>query len=192
MTQPPDDHLKTLWQGQETETRAMSVDAIRTRAARYTTRRRWVYLFGVALMLAEIAMFGRYALIAPSIGARIGLLAILVGLGWMIARFSLLAPRRFPDASASGESILEFHRTELQRNRETFGGLLVMVGPVLLGVVIFGVAGMTTGPHHSLMQGTPLFGLMALWLVAAWWIARRGERKRQRRLAEIEATRVDE
>ena len=192
MSRPPDEHLKALWQGQETEARTMSVDAIRARAARYAIRRRWVYLFGFALMLAEVVVFGRYALIISNTGARVGLLVILVGLGWMIARFSLLAPRKLPGASASGASILEFHRTELQRHRETFGDLLVMVGPVLLGIVMFGIAAMTTGPRHSLMQGAPLFGLLALWLVAAWWIARRSERRRQRRLAEIEATRIEE
>ncbi len=191
MTQPPEDQLKVLWQGQEMETTPMSVDAIRARAARFTKRRHWGFLFGLVLILAEIVIFGRYALILPGTAARVGMLAILVGLGWMIARFSLLAPRRFPDAKASGESILEYHRTELKRTRETFGSLLVMVGPVLLGMVIFVVGATVTFPRHGFLNALPIMALIALWLVGAWWIVRRGERKRQLKLAELEATRVE-
>lgn len=192
MTQPPEDHLKVLWQGQKTETKPMSVDAIRARAARFTARRRWTFLFGLVLILAEIVIFGRYALILPGTAARVGMLAILVGLGWMIARFSLLAPQKFPDGTASGGSILEYHRSELQRSRETFGSLLVMVGPVLLGMVIFVVGATLTLPRRGFLNALPILALIVLWLVAAWWIVRRGEQKRQRKLAELEATRVEQ
>jgi hypothetical protein len=191
MTQPPDDHIKALWQGQETETKPMSVEAIRARAARFATWRRLAILFGFTLMLAEIVVFGRYILIIPDPGARIGFIAILVGLGWMIARYSLLLPRRFPNAKASGESILEFHRTELERTRATFGSMLVMAGPMLLGVIIFVIAVAITHPHRSFLNAAPVLALMGLWLVSAWWLARWTEKKRLRKLAEIEATRVE-
>jgi hypothetical protein len=190
MSQPPDDHLKALWQGQETENKPMSVDAIRARAARFTNLRRMVFLFGLVLMLTEIVIFGRFALILPGTVTRVGLLMILVGLGWMIARFSLLAPRRFPDAKASGETILEYHVMELQR-RETFRSQVVMVGPLLLGAAIFVVGIMIARPRVAL-QAAPLLVLIGLWLVGAWWMLRVGERKRLRKLAEIEATRVEQ
>jgi hypothetical protein len=190
MSQPPDDHLKALWQGQETENKPMSVDAIRARAARFTNLRRMVFLFGLGLMLTEIVIFGRFALVLPGTVTRVGLLMILVGLGWMIARFSLLAPRRFPDAKASGETILEYHVMELQR-RETFRSQVVMVGPLLLGAAIFVVGIMIARPRVAL-QAAPLLVLIGLWLVGAWWMLRVGERKRLRKLAEIEATRVEQ
>ncbi|HEX4711201.1 hypothetical protein [Phenylobacterium sp.] len=193
MSQPPDDHLKALWKGQETETTPMSVDAVRTRAARFTARRRATYLVGLAVMLAEIVIFGRYALLLPGVGLRAGMLATLVGLGWMIAFLTVRRPGRLPDAKTSGADILEFHRTELQRQRTTFGDLLVMVGPVLAGMLIFVVAAIFSGRHLSrgLLNAAPLLGLIGLWLVAAWWFARRQERRRLRQLAEIDATRLD-
>ena len=79
----------------------------------------------------------------------------------------------------------------LQRQRETFGSLLVMVGPLLVGAVIFIAAGMFTGPHLGIRIGVPVLALIGLWLVVAWWLQRRLERARLRRLAEIEATRVE-
>ena len=191
MTQPPDDHLKALWQGQETETKPMSVEAIRTRAARYTTRRRWTFLFGLTLMLAEIVVFGRYALTFPTTGGRIGLIAILVGLGWMTAQFTRRWPGRLPEAKATGGSILEFHRSELERQRETIGSRIMMVGPVLIGALIFIVAGMISGRHRGIVGGATTLALIGLWVAGAFWISGRQERMRQRRLAEIEATRVE-
>ena len=193
MSQPPDDHLKALWKGQETETTPMSVDAIRTRAAHFTARRRATYFFGFALMLAEIVVFGRYALILPGVGVRAGMLAILVGLGWMIALLTVRRPGRLPDPKASGVDILEFHRTELQRARTTFGDLLVMAGPVLAGLLIFITAAIFSGGQlgRGLTNAAPVLGLIGVWLVTAWWFARRQEGRRWRQLAEIDATRVE-
>jgi hypothetical protein len=190
MTQPPDDHLKALWQGQETETKPMSVEAIRARAAWATVRTRWALVLGVVLMLAQVVIFGRFALILPGTAARVGMLAILVGLGWMIARYSLLAPGKFPGAKASGETILEYHRTELQRHSASFRTLMVMVGPLMLGMVIF-LAGLVITRPRLAMQTIPVWVLMGLWLVGAWWFTRWAEKKRLRKLGEIEATRVE-
>jgi hypothetical protein len=191
MSQPPDDHLKALWQGQDTETKPMTVDAIRARAARYTMRRRWTFLFGFTLMLAEIVVLGRHVLVFPTAGGRVGLIAILVGLGWMTAQFTRRWPGRLPEAKATVGTILEFHRSELERQRETFGSLMMMVGPVLVGVLIFIGAGMVSGRHRGIVGGATTLALIGLWLACAFWISGRQERTRQRRLTEIDATRVE-
>jgi hypothetical protein len=138
-------------------------------------------------------IFGRYALILPGVGVRAGILAILVGLGWMIALLTVRRPGRLPEPKASGADILEFHRTELQRQRTTFGDLLIMVGPMLAGMLIFVAAAIFSGRHlgRGLMNAAPVLALIGLWLVAAWWLARRQERRRLRQLAEIDATRPD-
>jgi hypothetical protein len=169
----------------------MSVDAIRMRAARFTFRRRLSYLFGLALMAFEMVAFGHYALTATNLAVRIGVLVILIGLGWAIARFTLGWPARFPGSRASSGTILEFHRAELQRQRITFTNLMVTVGPMLIGLLILAGAGMFTGPHARLVNGAPMLGLLGVWLVMAWWLARRAERKRQRQIAEVDATRPE-
>jgi Sec-independent protein secretion pathway component TatC len=46
-------------------------------------------------------------------------------------------------------------------------------------------------PGRGLMNAAPVLALVGLWLVAAWWLARREERRRLRQLAEIDATRAD-
>jgi hypothetical protein len=192
MSQPPDDHLKALWQGQDRETKVMSVDAIRTRAARYTFRRRLGYVFGFTLIAIEVVMFGRYALILPNVGARIGMLAVLVGLGWVTARFSVRWPGKFPGAVASGSTLLEFHRTELQRQQVTFASMMVTVGPLLLAIVLSMALAILNDPHRRWMNVVPVLVLMAIWLVAAWFLSRRAERLRREKLAELDATRVEE
>jgi hypothetical protein len=192
MSQPPDDHLKALWQGQDTETKVMCVDAIRTRAARFTLRKRLSLLFGFALIAFEVVMFGRYALILPNVGARIGMLAVLVGLGWTTARFSLGWPGKFPDAKASGGTLLEFHRTELQRQEVNFASMMVTVGPLLLAIVFSMALAVLNDPHRRWLNVTPVLALMAIWLVAVWFLSRRAERLRRKKLAELDATRIEE
>ena len=192
MSQPPDDHLKALWQGQDTETKVMSVDAIRTRAARFTFRRRLSYLFSFALIAVEVVMFGRYALILPDVGARIGMLAVLVGLGWTTARFSLGWPGKFPDAKASGGTLLEFHRTELQRQQVNFASMMVTVGPLLLAILFSMTLAVLNDPRRRWLNIVPVLVLMAIWLVAAWFMSRRAERRRREKLAELDATRIEE
>jgi hypothetical protein len=191
MTQPPEDQLKALWQGQDAEIEAMSVDAIRRRAIRYTTRRRRAFLFALALLAAEVVMFGYFALIMPTQGTRIGMLAILVGLGWTIARFSLTWPGRLPNAAASGAAILEFHRGELQRMPTSFSAAAVMFGPMIVGILIFLAAAITGATHGKLANAAPILALVVVWLGAASWLQRSADRKRRRLLEEVDATRVE-
>ena len=40
MSQPPDDHLKALWQGQETETPVMTLQAVRALARNHSNHQR--------------------------------------------------------------------------------------------------------------------------------------------------------
>ena len=149
----------------------MSVDAIRARAVRFTNLRRGAFLLGIVLILAEMVIFGRFVLTLPLPGtmARVGLLVVLVGLGWMFARLSLLAPQRFPDAKASGGTILEYHRAELQRAHTTFGSQVVMAGPVLLGAAIF-VVGVIIARPRIAPQAAPFLVLIGLWFVGLWWM----------------------
>lgn len=192
MTQPPEDHLKALWQGQETETKLMTVQAVRARAARFVVGRRLTYLFTVALLAFEVAIFGHFAVTVTNPGAKVGLIAILVGLGWATAMFTLGWPKRMPDSAASGQALLDFHRAELERLPVGFGRMMLVVGPMIAGLVIFAVAGSLYAPHPDLTRSAPLLATLGIWFVVAWFIQRRAERNRRNRLAELDATRVEE
>lgn len=191
MSQPPEDHLKALWQGQPTESPVMTVQAVRARAARFVLGKRLTYMFTFALLAFEVAAFGHFAFTTTNPGAKVGLLAILVGLGWATALFSLGWPRRMPGSAASGQALLEFHRAELERQQVGFKRTMLVVGPMIAGLVIFAVGAALYAPHPNLMRAAPLMGFLAIWFVVAWFMARLAERRRRKRLAELDATRVD-
>jgi len=192
VTQPPEDHLKALWQGQLTETKPMTVEAVRARAARFVLGKRLTYLFTFTLLAIEVALFGHFALTTTNPGAKVGLLVILVGLGWATARFSLSWPKQMPGSAASGQALLEFHRAELERAQVGFGRLMMLVGPMIAGLVIFAVGGALYGPRPDLMRSAPLLATLAVWFVVAWFVSRRAAGIRRKRLEELDATRVEE
>ena len=86
MTQPPEDQLKALWQGQETETKPMSVEAIRARAGAYRSRMRRYYLVASMIWAAETLFFAYAAWTARNDTIRTGDLLMIPALGWMIWR----------------------------------------------------------------------------------------------------------
>jgi hypothetical protein len=192
MTERPEDNLQALWQGQQSEAKPMTVAAIRGRAARYTLVKRGSYLFAFALIALEVVMFSHYVLTIHKPLVQAGMLVVLIGLGWLTAIYSLGWPRRMPGSGASATSLLEFHRNELQRQKVGFGTLMYMSGPLLAGVVLSAVGGMLSAPHVRLVQAAPVFVLLGAWVVAAWFLSRRAERIRREKLAELEATRIDE
>ena len=91
-----------------------------------------------------------------------------------------------------GLALLEFHRGELQRQRVGFGTLMIVVGPLLVAMLIFVFAAGLYAPRPSLTRGLPLLAGMAIWLVAAWFLSRRAERLRREKMAELDATRIEE
>lgn len=58
MTQPTEDHLKALWRGQESETPAMTVIAVRALARNYADNIRGRIWLGVVLASIEVLVFG--------------------------------------------------------------------------------------------------------------------------------------
>jgi len=189
---PDADALQQLWQGQKTEIKPMSVAMIRARAARYAWRARGALVFTFTLLAIEVAVFGRYAMTMTNPGARVGLMAILLGLGWATAMYSSSWPRRLPGGEATGEALLDFHRAELERHRVGFGDLMRHVGPLVAGLVIFAVGAALYGPHPNLARSAPILAAVAFWFVVAWFFSRRAERVRREKVAELDATRVDE
>jgi hypothetical protein len=189
MSQPPDDNLKALWRGQETETTTMTVEAIRALARNHGAHVRDKFLMGAVLVAIEALFFGVMAWRAPNNVARVGDVMVLAGLAWMIWRLQARLPGSLPAAGASAETLIDFHRAELQRQGRGYGDLMLIAGPMILGllVLIYGMA--LTRPEAGLRNVGPILVLLGVWFVAAWFVQRRQARGLQDQIEELDRMR---
>ncbi len=180
MTQPPEDHLKALWQGQETETPAMTVKAIRVLARNYGDILRSRIWMGLAIAAVEVVMFGSNAWRAPNEILRVGWLISLAGVGWLTWRIVSKRPGRLPPAEASAQALIGFHRAELERQRTSFTWMTVTAAPVFAGSFVVMLGFQKARPNMTLANIAPLLVLIVVW----WFFAFVWQRRQSRRLAE--------
>jgi hypothetical protein len=192
MSPPPDDQLKALWQGQETETKPMTVEAIRARAGAYRDRVRRGYLFASVVWAAETVFFAVAAWQARNDTIRLGDLLMIPALAWIIWRSRDRWPSALPDTGAPAAVLIDFHRRELIRQRFRLWTLIITLAPTLLALGVMSV-GMHTQEDDelTLAHWGPVIALTALWIVVLPWMIRRQQRKLRRELAELDATRPE-
>lgn len=188
---PPEDPFKALWQNQKTEAPAMSVDAIRARAARYQFRLGVRNLLMFGLILAEIGFFGWAASKAKAPLVQAGDLVILAGLSWMIWRVIRRWPERLPSAASSADTLLDFHRRQLLRQRVTLKDITVTTWPVLFGIGMVVTGQALRHPHLANQHMIRIAVLATLWVAGAWYMQRRHAHKLKIQLDDVEDARKD-
>ena len=191
MSQPPDDHLKALWQGQKTEQVPMSVEAIRARAGAHHDRVRRGYLFACTLWAAETVFFAYAAWTARNDTIRVGDLMMIPALAWMIWRSRERWPGALPDDRASAAVLIDFHRRELMRQRFRLSAMAITLAPTLLAVAVLLVGMHSPSDPQTLLEWAPLIALTALWMGLMAWMVRRQQRRLQRQIEEVDATRPE-
>jgi len=189
MTQPPEDHLKTLWQGQETEIPTMTAMALRALARNYGDDIRGRIWIGLSIAALEVVAFGVFAWRAPNDVARAGYLVILAGVAWMTWRIVGKRPGRLPPAAASATALIDFHRAELERQRTGFGWMTATAAPIFVGVLVATVGLRQARPDMSLANLAPLAVLVIAWWIAAFVIQRRQSKRLAERIAEMDELR---
>ena len=164
MSQPPEDQLKALWQGQQTEQVPMSVEAIRARAGAHHDRLRRFYLLASAIWAGETVFFAVAAWTARNDTIRLGDLIMIPALGWMIWRSRDRWPSALPDDRASAAVLIDFHRRELLRQRFRLSAMAITLAPTLLAMAVMGVGMHSPEDPETLAEWAPLIALTALWI----------------------------
>lgn len=188
MSQPPDDHLKTLWQGQQTETPPMTAQAVRMLVNDYQTAARQKVLVALAISILSAAFFAWCARVAPNGMVRIGDLMMLAWTpvtAWIIWRRK---PPRVPARTASTLDLIDFHRAQVARERPDLRLIAVTLVPMsaAMAVILIGVWPKTPKMYLQLL---PPVILLAVWLVIFVRQLRRQRRRVADRLREIDALR---
>ncbi|HXA38635.1 MAG TPA: hypothetical protein VNW53_06510 [Phenylobacterium sp.] len=189
MSQPPDDHIKALWQGQETETPIMTLQAVRALARNHSNHQRDILTLVAGLAAAMVVPITWAAWRAPNNAIRIGELLDLVGVGWMLWRVRDYWPERMPGAEASVGALIDFHLSQLTRRRFSYRDALINGGPLIAGTVMILYGLHRAIPKAGLEKFAPIFGLLVVWAVLFLVVKRRGERRLQEQIEEVKALR---
>lgn len=189
MSQPPEDPIKALWQGQETEIPTMTVQTLRMLVKDNAASQRRQATYGLAVAVVVVAISIWTAWTAPTTLLRLGDLALLAWAPvtlWMIYR---RWPGRAPGAEASAQGLVDFYRAQIVRQAPDLWLIALALAPVAVSVALI-VAGVWE--KASRMHPSPLWlfaALLAAWAVAATLQFRRQQRRVRDRLRELDALR---
>jgi hypothetical protein len=186
VTQPPQDDIKALWQGQQTETPTMTIKAVRALARNYGDNIRGRIWMGVAIGAVEVFTFSLYAWRAPNDVLRAGWLITLAGVGWMVWRIASKWPPRLPPTETSAKALIEFHRAQLERQRTGPAWITVTAAPIFAGAFVVLLGFQKARPTMFLANVAPLLVLIVAWWVAAFVLQRRQARRLAEQIAEMD------
>jgi Flp pilus assembly protein TadB len=180
--------IKTLWRNQTTEDATMPLEEIRTRAAKFHSQIRWRNLREYVASAFVVAIFGFYIWLFPAPLMRIGSALIIAGAlytAWQLRKRSAAAP---PPAEASAITWTDYHRHELERQRDALSSIWKWyLGPFVPGVVVF-LAGEAMPLRHAARGIVIVVIAVAIciavfggvWALNAW-----GARRLQRKIDEL-------
>jgi len=191
MSQPPEDQMKALWQGQEPENPAMTVAAIRLLVKDNQAHQRHFQLFGLGVTVLATGIWIWCAWTAPTPLVRIG---DLIMLGWMPVMLWMLyrrRPGRAPGTETTAQGLLDFYRAEVLRQAPDMRLVGLSLAPLAVGMALIGSEVIKKLMHRPdlWLQASPLGVLMVLWVVVFVRQTRRAKRKVAERLRDIDALR---
>lgn len=183
---------KKIWQGQPTETSAMTLEKIRNKMRELHGKRRRNVLGTVAGPLAAIFSYVLCAKEFPALQHVLQPLLVLA-LIWSVAGVIFLNRGMWPAAMPGDTGLstgLEFCREEIERRRTflgrvlvwSFGPALLCIGTIVLALVMAGARG-----HGIIPNGLPFLTLVAVWIVAYFVIRLREHRELDRHADELNA-----
>jgi hypothetical protein len=157
------DHLQRLWQGQPEQGRAMSLDELRYRSRRLTriVDRRNLREYVAGAVVAGAC--GYLAWKAPLPLMRVAAVLSVAGVMFIVYYLHRHGTARTMPADLALTSCLQFHRNELERQRDLLGGVWKWyLAPLLPGLILFYVASILAHPEHAsrgwwLLAGSLMF-----------------------------------
>ena len=180
------DAVQSLWQSQPAAGGAMTLDELRYRAGeleRRIRRRNRREYFGAAIVLPA---FSWIAWIAPSPLARAGAVEILAATIFVVHHLSRHGATRIMPADMGRTGSLEFHRRELERQRDLLLGVWKWyVLPFAPGLILIYLAALLGRPEHAWRALVP-FGATVVFGVFVGVLNHRAAMRIQAMIATLE------
>lgn len=168
--EPPVD-MRAVWQNQPVERMGLSLEDLRHKARRLQTVVLWRNVREYVAMAVAVAAFGYYAWKFHTPIVRAGALLSIAGTMYVIRQLSRRGGAIRVPADMARHTCLDFHRTELERQRDLLRdvwkwSLLPLVPGLAVFLLGLGVEPLA-GRHWLPVAGTALACLLAFILVGS-------------------------
>jgi len=188
---PPNQDVRDVWQNQELEGIRMSIDEIRRKAGKFQKKILWRNGREYVAALVVVIFFGFQSWRTPDAMTRVGFGLAIAGLLYVVWQLHHKGSSRSLPSEMGRASYLEFHRTELERQRDLLRSVWRWyLGPLVPGLAVLMVAVARTNPGHLRHLGAFLAGYYSVVVLAFFFIWRLNEsaaRRLQRRIDELDA-----
>lgn len=132
------DDLKNLWKSQQVEPAHISLDELQKKAKKLEKRIRWRNLVEYAASALVIVCFGIYLWKFPYPIARLGCVLVIAGTLFVVYTLHKKGSAQTVPAEMAFRTCLDFHRTELERQRDLLRGVWTWyLLPFVPGLIVF-------------------------------------------------------
>ena len=182
----PPENLKSLWQSQSVEPIQMSLEEIRKKAERFQKRIRNRNLREYAASVVVFAAFSYYMWRWPDLRLACGL--ILAGTAYVVYQLHTKGAAKNVPASLALDPWLQFHRRELERQRDLLGDVWKWyLLPFVPGLLVFIATLLLRLPADKWIRMLPFIVFCAAVFYGIWRLNQRGANKLQRQIDELNA-----
>jgi hypothetical protein len=188
--EPPPNDMRSLWQDQRTEPVKMSLDEIRKKAQKFQHRIRWRNLREYSAAVFVVGIFGFYIWHFHNLFHRIGSGLVIAGTLYVVSQLHKRGSARTAPTDMALTTCLDFHRRELERQRDLLRGIWSWyLGPLIPGLAVFTLGGATANPNHPLRAWTitalnAALAALVFFLIGA--LNQKAARKLQRQIDELD------
>lgn len=187
---PPNQDMKNVWQNQELEGIRMSIDEIQQKAGKFQKKILWRNGREYVAAFVIAVYFGFELWRTTDVLTQIGFGLVIAGLLYMVGQLHRKGSSRSLPAEMGLANCLEFHRSELVRQRDLVRSIWRWyLAPVIPGLVVVMAALARTNPGHLRHLGLFLgfyYSFVVLFFLFTWRLNESGARRLQRRIDELD------
>jgi hypothetical protein len=187
MNESPNQTMKELWQRQPVEGIPMSLEKIRKRAAKFEKKIMWRNVGEYVGGAIAAVLFASFFVQSHDVLFKVAFALMIAGLGYMAYQLHRKASARSMPADLGTANSLQFHRSELERQRDFISHIWRWyLGPLIPGMVVLTVASaLANSSSHGLVRLAISDAIMAFSVILVWRLNVRAARCLQRSIDEL-------
>jgi hypothetical protein len=189
--------VRNLWQGQGSESFSMTVEELRKTSAKFTRKIRFRNIREYLAAVIVVSAYGYYIYRFHNLTVRIGSAMVIAAALWVSYRIYKKASPAAMGSSKDGQSCVDFHRSELMRQRDLLATVWTWyLLPFTPGLVVFLVGlieialakpGARQHPGGMIIGYGVVFAVCAATFIFLGWLNGWAARKLQKQIDALDA-----